>query len=101
MTQFGKYNVTVPAGFQWRYPYPFQAHEIVNISQLRTFEIGFRGNTRNRVLPEALMLTDDENIVDVQFVVQYRLRADGAPQYLFRSKDPDESARQAAQAAMR
>jgi len=101
VTQFGKYNVTVPAGFQWRYPYPFQAHEIVNISQLRTFEIGFRGNTRNRVLPEALMLTDDENIVDVQFVVQYRLRADGAPQYLFRSKDPDESARQAAQAAMR
>ena len=101
VTQFGKLNGTMPAGFQWRLPYPFQAHEIVNISQLRTFEVGFRGNARNRVLPEALMLTDDENIVDVQFVVQYRLRADGAALYLFKSKDPDESTRQAAQAAMR
>jgi membrane protease subunit HflK len=47
------------------------------------------------------MLTDDENSVDVQFVVQYRLRADGAPDYLFKTKDPDESVRQAAQTAMR
>ena len=43
------------------------------------FEVGFRGGARNKVLPEALMLTTDENIVDMQFVVQYRLRADGAP----------------------
>lgn len=101
ITQFGRYNSTAQAGFQWRLPYPIQSNEIVNLSQLRTFEVGFRGNARNRVLPEALMLTDDENIVDVQFVVQYRLRADGAPNYLFKTKDPDESVRQAAQAAMR
>ena len=101
VTQFGRYNSTAQAGFQWRLPYPIQSNEIVNLSQLRTFEVGFRGNARNRVLPEALMLTDDENIVDVQFVVQYRLRADGAPNYLFKTKDPDESVRQAAQAAMR
>jgi len=101
ITQFGRYHSTAQAGFQWRLPYPIQSNEIVNLSQLRTFEVGFRGNARNRVLPEALMLTDDENIVDVQFVVQYRLRADGAPNYLFKTKDPDESVRQAAQAAMR
>lgn len=101
ITQFGRYKSTAQAGFQWRLPYPIQSNEIVNISQLRTFEVGFRGNARNRVLPEALMLTDDENIVDVQFVVQYRLRADGAPDYLFKTKDPDESVRQAAQTAMR
>ena len=101
LTQFGKYKSTAQAGFQWRIPGPIQAHEMVNISQLRTFEVGFRGNARNRVLPEALMLTEDENIVDVQFVVQYRLRADGAPDYLFKTKDPDESVRQTAQAAMR
>jgi membrane protease subunit HflK len=101
LTQFGRYKSTAQSGFQWRMPYPIQAHEMVNISQLRTFEVGFRGNARNRVLPEALMLTDDENIVDVQFVVQYRLRADGAPDYLFKVKDPDESVRQAAQTAMR
>ena len=101
ITQFGKYHSTAQPGFQWRIPYPVQTQEMVNLSQLRTFEVGFRGNARNRVLPEALMLTDDENIVDVQFVVQYRLRADGAPDYLFKTKDPDESVRQIAQSAMR
>jgi modulator of FtsH protease HflK len=101
LTQFGKYKGTAQAGFQWRIPSPIQSHEIVNVSQLRTFEVGFRGNARNRVLPESLMLTDDENIVDVQFVVQYRLRADGAPDYLFKTKDPDESVRQVSQSAMR
>ena len=101
LTQFGKYKSTAQAGFQWRIPAPIQGHEMVNISQLRTFEVGFRGNARNRVLPEALMLTEDENIVDVQFVVQYRLRADGAPDYIFKTKDPDESVRQTSQAAMR
>jgi membrane protease subunit HflK len=101
ITQFGRYNSTAQAGFQWRVPAPIQSHEMVNLSQLRTFEVGFRGNARNRVLPESLMLTDDENIVDVQFVVQYRLRADGAPDYLFKTKDPDESVRQVSQSAMR
>jgi len=101
VTQFGKYKSTAPPGFQWRLPYPIQNAETVNISQLRTFEVGFRGSSRNKVLPEALMLTTDENIVDMQFVVQYRLRADGAPDYLFNMRDPDESVRQAAETAMR
>jgi membrane protease subunit HflK len=101
ITQFGKYNKTVQAGFQWRIPYPIQNQEMVNISQLRTFEVGFRGGARNKVLPEALMLTTDENIVDMQFVVQYRLRADGAPDYLFKTRDPDEAVRQAAETSMR
>jgi len=101
ITQFGKYKSTSQAGFQWRMPYPFQQDELVNVSQLRTFEIGFRGNARSKVAPEALMLTEDENIVDVQFVVQYRVKADGAPDYLFKTRDPDESVQQAAQTAMR
>lgn len=101
ITQFGKYKSTSQAGFQWRMPFPFQQDELVNVSQLRTFEIGFRGNARSKVAPEALMLTEDENIVDVQFVVQYRVKADGAPDYLFKTRDPDESVQQAAQTAMR
>jgi len=101
VTQFGKYKSTSQAGFQWRLPYPIQSHEMVNVSQLRTFEVGFRGGARNKVLPEALMLTTDENIVDMQFVVQYRLRADGAPDYLFMTRDPDDSVRQASETAMR
>ena len=101
VTQFGKYTKTLNPGLQWRLPYPIEAHQTVNISQLRTFEVGYRGNARNKVLPESLMLTTDENIVDLQFVVQYRLMTNGAPDYLFKTSQPDESVRQAAETAMR
>lgn len=101
VTQFGRYTKTLNPGLQWHMPYPIEEHQIVNISQLRTFEVGFRGSARNKVLPESLMLTTDENIVDVQYVVQYRLMANGAPDYLFKTSDPDESVRQAAETAMR
>lgn len=101
VTRFGQYVRTLTPGLQWRMPYPVEASQDVNISQLRTFEVGFRGSSRNKVLSESLMLTNDENIVDVQFVVQYRLRPDGAPAYLFNTSQPDESVRQAAETAMR
>ncbi|WP_066452855.1 FtsH protease activity modulator HflK [Castellaniella caeni] len=101
VTRFGKYTRTLTPGLQWRMPYPIEASQDVNIAQLRTFEVGFRGSSRNKVLSESLMLTNDENIVDVQFVVQYRLRPDGAPAYLFNTSQPDESVRQAAETAMR
>jgi membrane protease subunit HflK len=101
VTRFGRYTHTLTPGLQWRMPYPIEDSQTVNISQLRTFEVGFRGSSRNKVLSESLMLTNDENIVDVQFVVQYRLRPDGAPAYLFNTSQPDESVRQAAETAMR
>ncbi|AGF48378.1 membrane protease subunit HflK [Candidatus Kinetoplastibacterium oncopeltii TCC290E] len=101
ITRFGKYLKTTHAGFSWIFPAPIERHEIVNISQLRTFEVGSRGGSRNKVLTESLMLTTDENIVDMQFVVQYRLNSDGAPNYLFKTRDPDESVRQAAETSMR
>lgn len=101
ITRFGSYTTTVPAGFQWHIPTPIEQVQVVNISQLRTFEIGFRGNARSKVTEEALMLTDDENIVDLQFVVQYRIRQDGARDYLFNDREPDQAVRQAAETAMR
>ncbi len=101
VTRFGAYTKTLMPGLQWRLPYPIEDHQTVNIAQLRTFEVGFRGNARNKVLNESLMLTTDENIVDVQFVVQYRLNPEGAPDYLFKTSQPDESVRQAAETAMR
>jgi len=101
ITQFGKYKETTRAGFQWRLPYPIQSHEIVNLSQLRTIEVGFRNTSRSKVLQESLMLTDDENIVDMQFVVQYRLKETGARDYLFNNRGPDEAVKQAAETAMR
>lgn len=101
VTHFGKYKKTLPPGLQWRVPNPIENHEIVNISQLRTFEVGYRGAASNKVLHESLMLTTDENIIDLQFVVQYRLMQSGAPDYLFKTSMPDESVRQAAETAMR
>lgn len=101
VTHFGKYKKTLPPGLQWRQPYPIEAHETVNIAQLRTFEVGYRGTSRNKVATESLMLTTDENIIDLQFVVQYRLQPTGAPDYLFKTRQPDESVRQAAETAMR
>lgn len=110
VTQFGKYKVTVGPGFQWHIPNPIQDVELVDISRVRSFSVGYRDNARNKVLPEALMLTEDENIVDVQFDVQYRLKAgmptevgaySAAADYLFKTVSPDESVRQAAETAMR
>jgi len=101
VTRFGSYTKTLTPGLQWRMPYPIEDAQTVNIAQLRTFEVGFRGNARNKVLNESLMLTTDENIVDVQFVVQYRLNPEGAPDYLFKTSQPDESVRQAVETAMR
>jgi len=84
---FGKYSHTTLPGFNWRWPYPIQNHEIVNVSQERTAEIGYRGNPKNKQLKESLMLTDDENIIDIQFAVQYTLK--DAAQWLFNNRDQD------------
>ena len=79
-------------------PWPIQDTEIVDVSSVRKAEIGIRGSAR---LQEALMLTDDENIVDVQFNVQYRIKPHAAKDFLFRSRNPDQSVLQAAESAMR
>jgi membrane protease subunit HflK len=106
LTTFGKFSaMTDRAGLQWRLPYPFQDHALVNVAEVTRVEIGFRGSPnsqrQNDVLREALMLTDDENIVDIQFVVSYRVREDMAADFLFNDKDPREAVRQAAESAMR
>jgi membrane protease subunit HflK len=99
VTTFGKYSHTKDAGFQWRIPYPVQAHEVVAVTQLQSVEVG-----RNAVVPatglrDSSMLTQDENIVDIRFVVQYR-RAD-ARAYLFENFRPDEAVVMAAESAVR
>jgi len=96
---FGKYSHMSLPGFNWRWPYPFQSHEVVNISQVRTVEVGYRSNTRNKQLQEALMLTEDENIIDIQFAVQYTLKS--APEWLFNNRDQEETVREVAETAIR
>ena len=96
---FGKFAQESSPGLRWRLPWPLQSHEIVNISQVRTLEVGYRNNVKTKVLKESLMLTDDENIVDLQFAVQYLVK--DAREYLFNVRRPDETAMQAAETAMR
>lgn len=96
---FGKYSHSTPAGFNWRWPYPIQSHEVVNVSQVRTVEVGYRNNVRNKQAKESLMLTDDENIIDIQFAVQYKLK--NAAEWLFNNRDQDELVRQVAETAIR
>ena len=96
---FGKFREETAPGLRWRMPWPIQAHEIVNLSQVRTLEVGYRNNVRTKVLKESLMLTDDENIVDLQFAVQYVVK--DAQAFIFNVRRPDESAMQIAETAMR
>jgi membrane protease subunit HflK len=96
---FGRFSHTVDAGFQWRMPYPFQSHEIVNLTQLRSIDVGSSSVMQATGLRDSSMLTRDENIVDIRFTVQYRLR--DARQYLFENRSSDEAVMQAAESAVR
>ena len=97
--RFGKNVEVTEAGPRWHLPFPIESVEIVNLSQVRTVEVGYRDSVKNKILKESLMLTDDENIIDIQFAVQYYLSDPSA--YLFNNRMPDENVRQAAETAIR
>jgi modulator of FtsH protease HflK len=97
--RFGGYVETTPPGPRWHMPYPIESVEVVSISSVRTVEIGYRENVKNKVVRESLMLTADENIIDIQFAVQYFLKH--PKEYLFNNRRPDENVRQAAETAIR
>jgi len=97
--RFGKKIEVTEAGPRWHLPFPIETVEVVNLSQVRTVEVGYRDNVKNKMLQESLMLTDDENIIDIQFAVQYYLK--DPSDYLFNNRRPDENVRQAAETAIR
>lgn len=99
VTRFGKLAYVANAGFHWRLPYPFEADEVVNVSQVRSVEIGRGGQVQATGLPESAMLTEDENIVDVRFAVQYHI--DDVKDYLYNNRSPDDAVMQAAETAIR
>lgn len=97
--RFGSYLETTGSGPHWA-PYFIDSVEKVNVEQIRRAEIGYRSDAGGQsVPPESLMLTRDENIVDVQFAVLYRIK--DARDYLFRVRDPDLTLRQATESAIR
>jgi membrane protease subunit HflK len=99
ITQFGRYHSTVGAGFNWRLPYPFQRHELVFVTQIRSVDVGRDNIVKATGLRESAMLTEDENILEIKFAVQYRLT--DARAYLFETKNPTETVVQAAETAVR
>ena len=99
ITQFGKYKATVNAGFNWRLPYPIQRHELIFVTQIRSVDVGRDTVLKATGLRESAMLTQDENILDIKFAVQYRLSDAGV--FLFESKNRSEAVVQAAETAVR
>ncbi|MBI3045797.1 MAG: FtsH protease activity modulator HflK [Betaproteobacteria bacterium] len=97
--RFGKYVETTMPGPRWHLPYPIESAEVVNVAGVRSVEVGYRNNVKSKVLKESLMLTDDENIIDVQFAVQYILKS--PTDYLFNNRGPEDAVLQAAESAIR
>ena len=97
--RFGKYVESTEPGPRWHLPWPVESAEVVNVSGNRSVEIGYRNNVKSKVLKESLMITDDENIIDIQFAVQYVLK--DPEDYLFNNRDPDATVMQAAESAIR
>lgn len=97
--RFGKYAETTEPGPRWHFPWPVESREVVNVDQVRTVEIGYRNNVKNKLLKESLMLTDDENIIDLQFAVQYILK--DPKEFLFVNRSPEDTVLQVAETAMR
>ncbi|MCY4222292.1 MAG: FtsH protease activity modulator HflK [Thiotrichales bacterium] len=98
--RFGAYHRTIDPGFNWA-PYFVDSVITVNVDRVRNAEIGFRnqGTSVAAVPREALMLTEDENIVDLQFAVQYRVK--DPAQFLFENSQPEIALRQATESAVR
>lgn len=97
--RFGEFVETTDPGPRWHLPWPIESREVVNVDQVRTVEVGYRSTVKSKVLKESLMLTDDENIIDLQFAVQYILK--DPRDFLFINRAPEDSVLQVAETAMR
>ncbi len=101
--RFGKHVETTMPGPRWHMPFPIESVTVVNMEQVRTIEIGYRSADgsagRSKELHESLMLTDDENIIDLQFAVQYNLK--NVEDALFNNRSAEEAVRGIAETAIR
>ena len=99
ITQFGKYHKTVGAGLGMRWPYPIQNSTKLPVTVMKSVEVGTNDIVKATGLRNSAMLTEDENIVEIKFDVQYRLS--DARAFLFESRDPEQAVRQVAESAVR
>ena len=102
VTRFGAYTATTDPGLNWHLPSPIESVAIVNVMKQQYIEVGYRtgGNKQTGSVPrEALMLTKDENIVDVRLAVTYQIKS--AKDYVFNVKDQQATLRQATESVQR
>ena len=100
--QFGKFQEITTPGLNWHYPFPIERVNKVNVQNVFSMEVGYRTDRNGRVshVPrEALMLTEDENIVDIEFAVQYKIS--DAAAYWFNVEQPEVTIAQATESAIR
>lgn len=103
--RFGKaLDETTQPGPRWHLPYPIESVEVVNMEKVRQLEVGYRTNNegsggKTRLPQESLMLTEDENIIDLQFAVQYKIK--NAKDFLFNNRDTEKAVMSAAETAIR
>ncbi len=99
---FGKYTRVVQSGLNWKFPAPIEVVNTPKVTEVKRIEIGFRtlkNGQYRQVEKESLMLTGDENIVDAEMIVQYKIKDPVA--YLFRIVGPELTVREAAEASLR
>jgi len=100
---FGKFSQETMPGPHWHIPYPIEQVDLVDVGRHGSIEVGYRsagGTSDQQPVPrEALMLTQDENIVDIRLEVQYQIK--DARAYLFNVRDPDDTLKQATESAIR
>ena len=99
---FGKHTRVAQSGLNYHLPYPIEIARTPKVTEVKRVEIGFRsmGNNQFRTIEkESLMLTGDENIVDAELIVQYKIK--NAVNYLFNFVEPELTVREAAEASLR
>lgn len=103
-TIFGRYVGNKPEGLRYNFPYPIGSVTTPNVTAVNTISVGYRPGAQARgrdVLEESLMLTGDENIVDIDFDVQWRVNAPRAQDFVFNLQNPSGTIKAVAESAMR
>jgi len=101
--EFGRSVQVTQAGLHWHIPFPVEKVDKVNVQRVYVVQIGYRSSDRaggsRKVPDESQMLTSDENIVDIELAIQYKIK--DPTDYLFNVRDPTETIIQGAQSAVR
>lgn len=102
--RFGAYHRTTSSGLNYHLPYPIESVQIPKVTVINRAEVGYRSSYSGRsnnsdIAEESLMLTGDENIIDVNFEVQWKI--DSAQDFLFNVRDPEDTVKAVAESAMR